>query len=340
MTRALVVRLDSDGDVLLAGPAVRAVAAGSDAVTLLVSPTGEQAARLLPSVDEVVVWSCPWTGFDPPAVDAASVHDLVARLTRGRYDVALVLTSYHQSPLPAALLLRLAGVARIVASSVDYPGSLLDVRHPPVGPHEVERGLSLARAAGFSLATGDNDRLHVRQPLPPLPNVVESLGAYVVVHPSASVPARAPSPAQVRRLVQALVRSGRRVVVTGTAGDADLVATVAVGEAGVVDLAGRTTFAELAGVLAGADCLVSGNTGPAHLAAAVGTPVVSLFAPVVAAEAWRPWGVPSVLLGDQHAPCAGSRARTCPVAGHPCLDGIEPAEVVAAVERLTALVAA
>jgi hypothetical protein len=60
----------------------------------------------------------------------------------------------------------------------------------------------------------------------------------------------------------------------------------------------------------------------------------------VAAEAWRPWGVPSVLLGDQQAACAGSRARTCPVPGHPCLDGIDPAAVVAAVERLTALVPA
>ena len=66
------------------------------------------------------------------------------------------------------------------------------------------------------------------------------------------------------------------------------------------------------------------NTGAAHLAAAVGTPVVSLFAPVVPAERWAPYGVPTVLLGDQDAPCAGSRARSCPVPGHPCLDRIEP----------------
>jgi hypothetical protein len=47
-----------------------------------------------------------------------------------------------------------------------------------------------------------------------------------------------------------------------------------------------------------------------------------------------------VLLGDQGAACAGSRARTCPVAGHPCLDGIPVAEVVAAVDRLAPLRAA
>ena len=83
-----------------------------------------------------------------------------------------------------------------------------------------------------------------------------------------------------------------------------------------------------------ADCVVVGNTGPAHLAAAVGTPVVSLFAPVVPAERWRPWQVPHVLLGDQGAACALSRARRCPVPDHPCLDGVPVEDAVAAVQSL------
>jgi len=68
----------------------------------------------------------------------------------------------------------------------------------------------------------------------------------------------------------------------------------------------------------------------------VGTPVVSLFSPVVPPERWAPYGVPVVLLGDQGAECRGSRARACPVPGHPCLSSVPPAAVVAAVERLTA----
>jgi ADP-heptose:LPS heptosyltransferase len=145
--------------------------------------------------------------------------------------------------------------------------------------------------------------------------------------------------------VAQLRRSGRAVVLTGTDSDRDVttrvrgVADDLLGHddaAPLFDLTGRTTFAELASVLERAGCLVSGNTGPAHLAAAVGTPVVSLFSPVVSADAWRPWGVPYVVLGDQQAPCAGTRARTCPVVGHPCLDGIAPDAVVAAVEQLTA----
>jgi ADP-heptose:LPS heptosyltransferase len=102
-----------------------------------------------------------------------------------------------------------------------------------------------------------------------------------------------------------------------------------------LDLGGVTDLRQLAGVLARARVAVTGNTGPAHLAAAVGTPVVSLFAPVVPAERWRPYGVPFVLLGDQRAACAGTRARRCPTPGHPCLDGIGDAEVLAAVAELS-----
>ncbi|MEU0459460.1 glycosyltransferase family 9 protein, partial [Streptomyces sp. NPDC006129] len=129
-----------------------------------------------------------------------------------------------------------------------------------------------------------------------------------------------------------LAAAGHRVVVTGDAGESDLTAYVAGEHA--LDLGGRTGAAELSGVLAGADAVVTGNTGPAHLAAAVGTPVASLFAPVVPAERWRPYGVPYVLLGDQDAPCADSRARQCPVPGHPCLDTVTAHDVVTAVEKL------
>ncbi|CAM5264687.1 glycosyl transferase [Streptomyces avidinii] len=102
-----------------------------------------------------------------------------------------------------------------------------------------------------------------------------------------------------------------------------------------LDLGGVTgDLHELAGVLAAARVVVAGNTGPTHLAAAVGTPVVCLFAPVVPAGRWRPYRVPHVLLGDQRASCAGSRARVCPVAGHPCLDSVDDDEVLAAVAGL------
>lgn len=154
----------------------------------------------------------------------------------------------------------------------------------------------------------------------------------MVLHPGAAVPARRPSADKCAELVRALAAAGHRVVVTGTHADRALTAHVAADVA--VDLGGRTTLAELGAVFAGARAVVAPNTGPAHLAAAVGTPVVSLFAPVVPASRWRPYGAAVVLLGDQHAPCRDTRARTCPVAGHPCLDGIDARDVVSAVDQL------
>ncbi|MFF9160204.1 glycosyltransferase family 9 protein [Streptomyces longwoodensis] len=324
--RALVTRLDSFGDVLLAGPAIRAVAARADHVTLLCGPLGAPAAHLLPGVDEVLVWEAPWAGFEPPPVCRRDVEELIASV---RADTALVLTSFHQSPLPAALLLRLAGVARIAADSEDYPGSLLDVRHHRAPhAHEVDAALDLAEAAGFPRPA--DTRLRILPP--PDTTALTGAGPYVVVHPGASVPARAWSPARCAQAVRALADAGHRVVVTGGPGERALTRRVAGADG--VDLGGRTGAPELAGVLARADAVVTGNTGPAHLAAAVGTPVVSLFAPVVPAERWRPYGVPCVLLGDQGAPCADSRARQCPVPGHPCLESVTAHDVRLAVEKV------
>jgi ADP-heptose:LPS heptosyltransferase len=334
MTRhVLVARQDSMGDVLLAGPAVRAVAAEAGRVTLLCGPRGRAAAELLPGVDEVVVAHAGWIDAEPRRVTREVVDELVDRLVDLEIDQALVLTSFHQSPLPLALMLRMAGVPTIAAVSVDYPGSLLDIRHRVDDDvHEVERGLSLAATLGYRLAEGDDGGLRVRLGGADVPDLE---GRYVVVHPGASVPARAWAPERHAALVDVLIEGGRRVVVTGDTSERPLTALVAgPRRPGVVDLGGRVDLAGLARVLGGAEVVVVGNTGPAHLAAAVGTPVVSLFSPVVPAVRWRPWGVAHELLGEQGAACAGSRARVCPVAGHPCLDGVSVGEVVAAVDRL------
>jgi ADP-heptose:LPS heptosyltransferase len=158
-------------------------------------------------------------------------------------------------------------------------------------------------------------------------------GPYVCLHPGTAAPARAWPAGRHAEAARALTAAGYRVLVTGDAAERDLTAGVAGPEA--TDLGGQTTLAELAAVFAGASAVVAGNTGPAHLAAAAGVPVVSLFAPTVPAQRWAPFGIPVVLLGDQQAPCAGSRARICPVPGHPCLASVTAADVVAAVSKLT-----
>jgi ADP-heptose:LPS heptosyltransferase len=343
MTNVLAVRLDNDGDVLLTGPAIRALAAGANRLTVLGGPRGVQAARLLPGVDEIIVHRAEWIDPQPPRLDRAATLTLVERIAGLKVDEAFIFTSFHQSPLPTALLLRLAEVPRIAAISEDYPGSLLDVRHRGLAEelHEVERALSLVATLGYRLPAGDDGRLQICRSA----DVGDLItGApYVVVHPGSSAPARAWAPDHHAALVDALIEEGRQVVVTGAPSERSLTAAVAAGAGaspgslprpGAHDLGGATALAELAEILAAADAVVVGNTGPAHLAAAVGTPIVSLFAPTVPLERWRPWKVPVRIL-NHHVPCAGCRARTCPIPGHPCLDGSAPGEgvSVAAVVR-------
>lgn len=339
-SHVLVARLDNAGDVLLTGPAVRAVAAGAGRVTYLAGSAGRAAAELLPGVDDVVCFDAPWVPLDPAPFDAAAVADLVRDLAARSIDEAFVLTSFHQSPLPLALLLRMAGIGRVAATSVDHAGALLDIRRRPghAGAddddvHEVLRSLDLVEMAGYALPEGDTGTLAVRPTHAP-PAFEEP---YVVVHPGASVPARSWPADRAAVLVDLLVARGWRVAVTGGRSEVQLTAAVAgPRRPEVSDLGGHTDLPGLAGVLGGAAALVSGNTGPAHLAAAVGTPVVSIFAPVVPPARWRPWGVPLALLGDQDIACAGCRAQVCPYEGQPCLRDVTPYAAAEAVEHVVA----
>lgn len=346
MSRVLVARLDSMGDVLLSGPALRAVANGNRSdgsrpndVVLLCGPDGAAAAGMLPGATQVHTWASPWIVNPAPPVTGEMTNRLIDFVRSSRIQEAVILTSFHQSPLPLALLLRLAGVTKITGASTDYAGSLLDVRLKPgedfpEDQPETVRALTIAEAGGYVLPNGDDGKLRIT-PGPDHEGLADELaeaGPYIVVHPGAAAPARAWPALHHAATVELLEAYGHRVVVTGGPSEASLTATVAGPSAR--NLGGGTNLRTLAAILAGAAVVVTGNTGPAHLAAAVGTPVVCLFAPVVPAIRWAPYGVPLELLGDQDAACKNSRARICPVPGHPCLSSVTPEQVVEAVERL------
>ena len=315
--RVAVVRLDNLGDVLLAGPAVRAVAARAEEVTFICGPAGRAAAELLPGVDRIITFDAPWIPLDAKPVERPAIDQFVHEVADAHLDAAIVLTSFHQSPLPMALLLKMAGVAWVAAASEDHPGSLVDVRVRPGDDdgHEVERSLDLAARTGYPLPPEDPGHLAIRRPLvaPDLPSEFRA-GGYTVVHPGASVPARAIPVERAQALVELLADRGEPVVVTGGPGESELVARVAGHRRGVALFPGNASLAELAGLLDQAGVVVSGNTGPAHLAAAVGTPVVSVFAPVVPPERWAPWKTPVTVLGDHSIGCRGCRGTGLPVA--------------------------
>lgn len=327
--RVLAVRQDNNGDVLLVGPALRALAA-SVHVDLLCGPRGASAGALLPGIERVFSWEAAWIDAEPRSVMRADVNAFVDFIAN-RYDEAIVFTSFHQSPLPMALLLRMAGMPRIGAISVDYPGSLLDVRHRLDDQlHEVERALSLVRSMGYELPEADDDRLRLRE----VPPTQVASDCYVVVHPGCTMPARTWHAERFKETVCVLGDAGFDVAVTGSRDERALTAYVASAHRRALDFGGRTTFATFAGIIQGAAAVVCGNTAAAHVAAAVATPVVQVFPPTIPFVRFSPWRVQYEVFGNFAILCAGCRARECPWGDQPCLRDVTPQAIARAVGRM------
>ncbi len=348
--RILAVRLDNLGDVLVTTPALRAIKESlpGAALTLLASPVGAQAGRLCPHVDDVIVYEAPWV--DPWQTlphDSGREQAMIARLRARRFDAAIIFTSFRQSALPAAYLCYLADVPLRLAASVDGPGSLLTTRHkhPERPMHEVERGLDLVGAVGLRTETTD---LGLAVPPTARARVTKLLAAHrvpsrrplVVVHPGCSMPARTYPWELYAEVVERLVaRLGAMVALTGTADERPLVDRIRARlrpatRRATLALAGPLPFATFCALVAAADLAVTNNTGPMHVAAAVKTPVVALFALTNPPEQWGPWRVPHRQLYAD-VPCRLCYSRVCPV-GHECLRGVAPAMVVDAAGDLLA----
>ena len=349
--RVLVVRLDNLGDVLVTTPAIHAVRASLPRarITLLAGPVGAQAARLNPDVDDVIVHRAPWVDpWQELPHDSDRERRAIEAVRAGRFDGAIVFTSFRQSPLPAAYLCYLADIPLRLAASVDGPGSLLTTRHrhPERPMHEVERGLDLVGAVG--LATDEID-LVLRVPGDARDRARAWLaggetrdgypgGPLVVLHPGCTMPARTYPWQGYAHVVEGLVaRLGARVVLTGVAGERDLVAALhgalsPAARAATRPCAGELSFADFCALIEAADLVVTNNTGPMHVAAAVKTPVAALFALTDPPERWGPWRVPHRLL-NRDVPCRVCYSRVCPY-GHECLRLVAPDEVVDAAAEL------
>ena len=344
--RVLAVRLDALGDVLMTTPALRALKAGGAGrhLTLLTSNAAASVARLVPEVDEVVAHDVPWMKATPPRADGAVDRALVARLRRGRFDAAVIFTVYSQNPLPAALLCCLADVPLRLAHCRENPYQLLTDWVPDPEPgrlvrHEVRRQLDLVARVG---ARTGNERLSLR--VPPAAraraaSLLDRLGVgpdrWVLVHPGASAPSRrypAESFAEAARSLAA--QTGREIVFMGRPEERALVDSIrAAMRAPSHSVAGRMDLAEMAALVARAPLLISNNTGPVHVAAAVGTPVVDLYA--LTNPQHTPWHVPHrVLFHD--VPCRYCYKSVCPEAHHNCLRLVPPGAVVDAALELLA----
>ena len=337
--RVLAVRLDALGDVLMTTPALRALkAARPDRhLTLLTSPAGAAAAALVPEVDDVVVYEAPWMKATAPRVESTPDLEMIERLRAGRFDGAVIFTVYSQNPLPAALLCYLAGIPRRLAHCHENPYQLLTdwVHDPePAGGvrHEVQRQLDLVATVG---CVGAGERLSLQVSEAARARVSSLLAArgldrrpWVLVHPGATAPSRRYPPAQFAEAARTLAReTGCAIVLSGAGDDPALHETLAaLSDVETYALDGLL-LADFAALVQAAPLLLGNNSGPVHVAAAVGTPVVDLYA--LTNPQHTPWAVAHRVLSHD-VPCKHCYKSVCPEGHHDCLRLVAPEAVAEA----------
>ncbi|HEY7521921.1 MAG TPA: glycosyltransferase family 9 protein [Methylomirabilota bacterium] len=335
--RLLAVRLDALGDVLMTTPALRALKSARPGrhLTLLTSPAGAAAAALVPEVDQVLVYEAPWMKATPPRADRAADLAMIDRLRAERFDAAAIFTVYSQNPLPAALLCHLADVPLRLAHCHENPYQLLTdwVLDPEPARgvrHEVRRQLDLVAAVG---AGCDAERLSLTVPADARMRVAGLLRErgldrrrWIVLHPGGTAPSRRYPPEQFAEAARALVRAtGCAVVLSGAEGEHGTIDRLRALIGGDAVMLPALALADFAALVEAAPLLVSNNSGPVHVAAAVGTAVVDLYA--LTNPQHTPWGVPHrVLFHD--VPCKYCYKSVCPEGHHDCLRRV-PAKAVA-----------
>ncbi|MHB9156191.1 MAG: lipopolysaccharide heptosyltransferase II [Endomicrobiales bacterium] len=341
----LCVRLDTIGDVLMTTPALRALKAARTGrrITLLTSSQGAEVASLIPEIDRVIAYNAPWMKNELAQPKSRAEYAMADALRKEKFDGAVLFTVYSQNPLPSAFLCYLADIPLRLAYCHENPYHLLSDWVPDPEPaqtirHEVQRQLDLARTVG---ASTPDKRISLKIPKGACERVLGILGGigfdlercWVVIHPGASAPSRRYPPESFALAARALVKDiGCQVIFTGTDPERELVGNIR-DLMGVpsYSLVGKLNLGELSALISLSPLLISNNTGPVHIAAALGVRVVDLYA--LTNPQHTPWGVPSRIL-SYDVPCKYCYKSVCPEGHHRCLSMVAPGTVVRAAYEL------
>ncbi len=326
--RFLIVRLGALGDVVHAIPVAAALrrAFPSARIDWLVSAKHRAILDLVPVIDRRLV-----------------INDLLAdvrELRKSRYDAAIDL----QGLIKSAVLARSSGAARVIGFRSRYARERLarvfytDTYDPGRGGmydpretrHIVEINLGLLELLGVPVAPPEF-------PIDPVDSEAarwageQTGGRYALLNPGAAWPNKRWPPARLAEVaVNLRERHGLTSVVLWGPGEDALAAEVVDSAAGAAVLSPRTTVADIVALARGAALMVSGDTGPTHIAAALGTPIVGIYGPT------RPSRNGPISARDltvsRDAVCQCHHLRRCRL-DRMCLLDIEADEVIAAVDR-------
>ena len=371
--RIVYLKPDHLGDVLLATPVLAELRAAfpTAQISALVGPWSQVVLERNPHLDALLV--CPFPGFERAGqrltVGKNSVYGqftsfvrrlaaytqpyrtllrYAALLRGGRYDLAIIGRDDHWWGAALALL---AGVPRRIGFAVpECRPFLTDALPWNPGEHVTVQGLALVAASAGTQRHGNE------QPVRFYPHAADSAWAtewkvahmaheqFVVIHPGTGGPTKHWHNERWAAVADALADAGVRLVLTGGPGEEARVAHVAAGMRTMpLVMAGKTSVGQLAALMGRAALVLGVDSGPLHLAAAMGVPTVHLYGPGDSAR-FGPWGDPvrHVVLHSALwcRPCGVFSACPRGLAQPECMQQIAVAPVIAAAHQALGLHAA
>jgi lipopolysaccharide heptosyltransferase II len=302
----LCIRPDNMGDLIMTGPALRALKGSFNAkITVLTSTMAAGIASSMPEIDEVMICDLPWVKTDS-VVDASIFTNVIEQIKQRQFDAAVIFTVYSQNPLPTVMLAFLAGIPRRLAYCRENPYQLLTDWVPEKEPyllikHQVQRDLDLVARVGADTC---DDRLFLKTKESITRNVqnkirkkgVDMAKPWLILHPGVSeIKRQYPEEKWIAAGKRITGELGYQVVITGSGGEAELTGRIQDGIGkGSYATGGIFNLDEFIALIKLAPVAVSVNTGTVHIAAAVGTPVLVLYA--LTNPQHTPWKAPHLLL--------------------------------------------
>lgn len=333
----LIVRLGALGDIVHAIPVAMALRrAHPDArIDWVVSAKHREILECVPAIDRRIV-------IDDRRLSSGALSFAAAlrELRRTRYDVALDL----QGLIKSAVIARGSGARRVIGFSARHAREPLACWfytevHDPGGAgmyapsetrHVVDINLGMLTRMGVAPAPPEF-RLEVSRSASVAQAIAQMGGAYALLNTGAAWPNKRWPAARLGALAARLYqRRGLRSLVLWGPGERALADDVVAQSGGAAIIAPQTTITDMAALAASATVMVSGDTGPAHIASAVGTPLVGIYGPT-RPERNGPLGVDDESV-SRAAVCACHHLRECRL-DRMCLLDIDIDEVFDAVER-------
>jgi len=337
VTRFLIVRLGALGDVVHAIPVAAALrrAFPASRIDWLVSAKHREILDLVPVIDRRLV-----INDRGGATDGTSLVAAVRELRRNHYDVAIDL----QGLIKSAMLSRASGAPRVIGFSARYARERLarlfyteahdlgrgGLYNPAETRHVVEMNLDLLERLGVPAASAEFPIEEVDSKVARWA-MSHTGGAYALLNPGAAWPnKRWPAERFAALATELRNRRGLMSVILWGPGEEALAKKTIASSDGAAVISPQTTIADLVALARGAVVMVSGDTGPTHIAAAVGTPLVGIYGPT------RPSRngplAPDDATITRDAVCECHHLRRCRLS-RMCLLDVGVAEVLDAVER-------